>query len=47
MSGGDAWAIVDPVIHGPSPLYAYDAGTWGPKEADALTVAVGGWNTPK
>ena len=42
-----AWAIVDPVIHGPSPLYAYDPGTWGPKEADALTTAVGGWNTPK
>jgi len=42
-----AWAIVDPVIHGPSPLYGYDPGTWGPKEAEALTTAVGGWNTPK
>ena len=42
-----AWAIVDPVIHGPSPLYGYDAGTWGPKEAEALTASVGGWNTPK
>jgi glucose-6-phosphate 1-dehydrogenase len=42
-----AWAIVDPVIHGPSPMYAYDPGTWGPKEADALTAEVGGWNTPK
>lgn len=42
-----AWAIVDPVIHGPSPMYGYEPGTWGPKEADALTAEVGGWNTPK
>ncbi|HSO36691.1 MAG TPA: glucose-6-phosphate dehydrogenase [Labilithrix sp.] len=42
-----AWAIVDPVIHGPSPLYGYDPGTWGPKEAEDLTASVGGWNTPK
>jgi glucose-6-phosphate 1-dehydrogenase len=42
-----AWAIVDPVIHGPSPMFAYDPGTWGPKEAEALTAEVGGWNTPK
>jgi glucose-6-phosphate 1-dehydrogenase len=41
-----AWAIVDPIIHGPSPMYDYDQGTWGPKEADALVEAVGGWNTP-
>lgn len=41
-----AWAIVDPVIHGPSPMYEYEPGTWGPKEADALVADVGGWNTP-
>jgi glucose-6-phosphate 1-dehydrogenase len=41
-----AWAIVDPVIHGPSPMYDYDPGTWGPPEADKLTESVGGWNTP-
>jgi glucose-6-phosphate 1-dehydrogenase len=41
-----AWAIVDPVIHGPSPMFDYDPGTWGPKEADDLTKGVGGWNTP-
>jgi glucose-6-phosphate 1-dehydrogenase len=40
-----AWAIVDPVIHGPSPMYDYEPGTWGPKEADALVEEVGGWNT--
>jgi glucose-6-phosphate 1-dehydrogenase len=41
-----AWAIVDPVIHGPSPMYEYDPGTWGPREADALVAGIGGWNTP-
>ncbi|HEY4394232.1 MAG TPA: glucose-6-phosphate dehydrogenase [Polyangia bacterium] len=41
-----AWAIVDPIIHGPSPMYRYEPGTWGPTEADALVADVGGWNTP-
>ena len=41
-----AWAIVDPVIHGPSPMYEYEPGTWGPPEADRLVSDVGGWNTP-
>jgi glucose-6-phosphate 1-dehydrogenase len=39
-----AWAIVDPVIHGPSPMYPYKPGTWGPPEADRLVQDVGGWN---
>jgi glucose-6-phosphate 1-dehydrogenase len=42
-----AWAIVDPVIHGPSPIFTYTPGTWGPKEADSLPADVGGWNTPQ
>jgi glucose-6-phosphate 1-dehydrogenase len=42
-----AWAIVDPVIHGPSPMFEYEPGTWGPPEADALVECVGGWNTPE
>jgi len=42
-----AWAIVDPVIHGPSPMYDYAPGSWGPAEADALVAEVGGWNTPQ
>ena len=41
-----AWAIVDPVIHGPSPLYEYEGGTWGPPQSDPLVGGVGGWNTP-
>ncbi len=42
-----AWAIVDPVIHGPSPMYEYEPGSWGPPQADKLVADVGGWNTPK
>ncbi len=41
-----AWAIVDPVIHGPSPMYEYEPGSWGPPQADRLVAEVGGWNTP-
>lgn len=40
-----AWAIVDPVIQGPSPMFDYEPGTWGPAEADKLVMEVGGWNT--
>jgi glucose-6-phosphate 1-dehydrogenase len=42
-----AWAIVDPVIHGPSPMHDYEPGSWGPAEADVLVADVGGWNTPQ
>jgi glucose-6-phosphate 1-dehydrogenase len=41
-----AWAIVDPVIHGPSPMFDYDPGSWGPPEADRLVEEVGGWHSP-
>jgi len=41
-----AWAIVDPILHGPSPMFPYDPGTWGPAESDRLVTDVGGWNTP-
>jgi glucose-6-phosphate 1-dehydrogenase len=42
-----AWAIVDPVIHGPSRMHDYEPGSWGPAEADVLVADVGGWNTPQ
>ena len=41
-----AWRIVDPVIHGDSELFHYEPGSWGPRQADRLVAAVGGWNTP-
>ena len=42
-----AWAIVDPVIHGPSEMHPYEPGTWGPPQADRLVAEIGGWNTPQ
>jgi glucose-6-phosphate 1-dehydrogenase len=42
-----AWAIVDPVIHGPSAMFEYEPGTWGPPQADRLVDDIGGWNTPQ
>ncbi|HXN31088.1 MAG TPA: glucose-6-phosphate dehydrogenase [Polyangiaceae bacterium] len=42
-----AWSIVEPVIHGPSALFEYEPGSWGPPQADRLVADVGGWNTPK
>ena len=37
-----AWAIVDPVLDRPGPLFAYDCGTVGPAEAKSLVG--GGWS---
>ena len=31
-----AWAIVAPALENPGPLYEYDPGTWGPREAERL-----------
>ena len=40
------WRVVDPVVGDDiTPLYEYDPGSWGPKEADQL-VADGGWSNP-
>jgi glucose-6-phosphate 1-dehydrogenase len=41
-----AWAIVDPLLQNPGPMFEYEPGTWGPAEADRLVADVGGWNTP-
>ena len=42
-----AWAIVNPLLIDPGPLFEYEPGTWGPPQADKLVVDVGGWNTPQ
>jgi glucose-6-phosphate 1-dehydrogenase len=41
----EAWRIVDPVLHLPSPPTAYVPGTWGPHEQDDLTPPWG-WVNP-
>jgi glucose-6-phosphate 1-dehydrogenase len=42
----EAWRIVDPILDKPS-VFPYQPGTWGPKEADRLIAAQGGWWDPK
>jgi glucose-6-phosphate 1-dehydrogenase len=39
-----AWAIVEPVLRPAGSPIAYEPGTWGPPQADALVADVGGWN---
>jgi glucose-6-phosphate 1-dehydrogenase len=46
-----AWRIVEPLLEsfeeGEPPVARYDAGTWGPPEADALLAADGRrWRRP-
>ncbi len=41
----EAWRIVDPVLKADSPLFPYEPGTWGPREAEAL-VAPERWHDP-
>jgi len=41
----EAWRIVDPVLKAGTPVYEYEPGTWGPKEADVVTPP-GGWQNP-
>jgi glucose-6-phosphate 1-dehydrogenase len=41
----EAWRIVDPVVKSGTPLYAYESGTWGPKEVASVTPP-GGWLNP-
>jgi glucose-6-phosphate 1-dehydrogenase len=41
----EAWRIVDPVLKADTPLYAYEPGTWGPKEAERVAPP-DGWHNP-
>src|SRR5262245_56698704 len=42
----EAWRIVDPILNNASPVYAYEPGTWGPREVDSLLLPPGGWHNP-
>jgi len=42
-----AWAAVDPVLKKHPRTRSYKRGSWGPKEADALIAADGGWYSPR
>lgn len=41
----EAWRIVDPVLKAGTPIYEYEANTWGPNEVERVTPA-GGWSNP-
>jgi glucose-6-phosphate 1-dehydrogenase len=41
-----AWAVVDPVLKKHHPVNPYQRRSWGPKEADAIIAADGGWHNP-
>jgi glucose-6-phosphate 1-dehydrogenase len=41
-----AWRIVDPIIGMKTPVHAYEPGSWGPREADAMIASVGSWHDP-
>ena len=41
----EAWRIVDPVLKAGIPVFEYEPGTWGPKEAADVTPS-GGWSNP-
>jgi glucose-6-phosphate 1-dehydrogenase len=42
----EKWRILQPLIDAPPPVYPYQIGSWGPKEADSLVADVGGWRQP-
>jgi glucose-6-phosphate 1-dehydrogenase len=41
-----AWAVVDPVLKRHSRVHRYKPGSWGPRKADTLIAADGGWQNP-
>jgi len=42
-----AWQVVEPILRTPTPVYAYEPGTWGPPEAERLAADIGGWHAPE
>jgi glucose-6-phosphate 1-dehydrogenase len=42
----EAWRIVDPVLKKGTPVYEYEANTWGPHEVDQHVSPPGGWHNP-
>jgi glucose-6-phosphate 1-dehydrogenase len=41
------WRAVERILGNVTPFYHYEAGTWGPDEANQLIAADGGWINPK
>jgi glucose-6-phosphate 1-dehydrogenase len=41
-----AWRVIQPLLDQPGPVHSYRRSSWGPAEADAITVGHGGWHDP-
>ena len=41
-----SWMVVEDLLGDATPAYAYEPGSWGPCEADALAADIGGWHDP-
>ena len=41
------WRIVAPILDSATPPHEYEAGSWGPAEADRLVAHSGGWHKPQ
>ncbi len=42
----ECWRVVQPLLEAPPPVHAYEPGTWGPAQAEALVADRGGWRGP-
>jgi len=42
-----AWEVVEAVLKNHHPVHRYRRGSWGPKAADAIIAADGGWHNPE
>ena len=43
----EAWRIVDPVLKTDTPVYEYEANSWGPSQVDQKVAPPGGWHNPR
>ncbi len=41
-----AWRVVDPVLKNHHRCHPYKRGSWGPKQANSMIIAAGGWHNP-
>jgi len=42
----ETWRVVQPLLDEPGPVFSYEPGTWGPKEANELTRGIATWSEP-
>ena len=42
----EAWRIVDPYLKSETPVYDYEAQSWGPAEVEQQILPAGGWHNP-